>query len=371
MVAHVRVDGVWIGTMFPTTEVEHSTGWLVDEPSGDLEASVEVACDPNYQANWTLPGRRFDVWAPNGGRLWGGTTVEPDRSAGGIKLHGLGFGSTLEKYRAVEFDIENGWLPTFIPNDAVDAAEARGAPFSRYGVNLGTTSLAETDDGPIVTVGTLLSRGAIAQGKRVHVDSQGAITFQADPTTAKWTLTPAESYMGTADEQFVTTLWGYYLKTPDPPDPDSGITSTPAVVLASDPDAADKFGTRERSIDLSKLGLLLEDSAQDYIDGRFALVGGRMGWTEGVGLSMRNIMHISGAWADPRFVKAGDMLQIPGVVDARSNPTTRGAIQFVLSEVEVTEAGDPSAFATPVGFTPRDFEGTLAPPEDPTDKEAA
>jgi hypothetical protein len=64
-------------------------------------------------------------------------------------------------------------------------------------------------------------------------------------------------------------------------------------------------------------------------------------------------------------------LQIPGITDARSNPTTRGSIRFVLSEVEVVERQRPTAFAAPVGFSPRDFEGALAPPEKPAEKEAA
>jgi hypothetical protein len=250
--------------------------------------------------------------------------------------------------------------PTANPNLAVDDAEADGAPFTRAGVNLGTTTLG--DEEPFTDIGTLLSRAAVAQGKRVYVDSLGVISYVSDPTTVSWTLAPDTEYMGTADDQFVTRLFGLFT--------DSS-TSLPAVVRSQDNTAANLFGVREKAIDLRPLGEMTEPNASAYIAGRFTLVGARMGWTEGVTLHHNNLFHISGAYAPARYVRAGEMIQIPDNRDSRSTPTARAAIRFVLSQVEITEADRPTAFAAPVGFSPRDFEGALAPPENPALKETA
>lgn len=367
MTAHVLVGDTWVDMLFPAQDLKHSTGWFVDRPSGDLQASVTLVCPKGYQAPWTMPGKSFRIYGPSGGLLWGGVTTEPDRADGRITLHAVGVGETLNDIDAIANAAgptdPPDWVPTFVPNTAVDerltdpAFLARTPVlFKRVGNDLGSTELGPGEnDPPIIKIGTLLARGAVAQGKRVHVDSFGVISYQADPTAPSFTTTPISDYMGVADDTLVTRLWGY--------------VSPSNVVMAEDLAAEVKFGAiRERSIDLSAIP---GSDAQAYIDGRFAEVGGRMGWTERLDLTGANLMHIGGAYANPRHVKAGMMLQVPGVVDARSMATTRGAVWVVLSEVEVTESTRPSSAAAPVGFTPRDFEGALARPENPAEKENA
>lgn len=367
MTAHVQIGGTWVDVQFPSAELKHTTCWRVDKPSGDLKASVALRCPKGLQAPWTQPEQPFLIGSPSGGRLWGGITIEPERSMGEIQVNAVGVADLLAYYDAIANAAgptdPPDWQPTFVPNTAVDERVSDPAftlrmdvPFDRYGNDLGDDELGPGDKDPqIIDIGTLLARGAVAQGKRVHVDSWGRISYQADPVVPSFTTTPISDYMGTADDSFVTRLWGYVDPT--------------TVVMAEDLVAEEKFGVRERPIDLSALGS--ESAAQDYIDGRLALVGGRMGWTTPIDLTGLNLMHIGGAWANPRHVKAGTMLQIPGVVDARSNPVTRGAIWIVLSEVEVTEATRPTAVASPPGFAPRDFEGALAPPDNDALKETA
>ena len=144
------------------------------------------------------------------------------------------------------------------------------------------------------------------------------------------------------------------------------------MVKAEDTAAATKFGLKQAVIDLTNLGTISSTTAQTYVTNRLALVGGRMGWTTQVELTENNLFHApTGLFASPRHVKAGEMLMIPGIIDARSNPTTRGAIQWIAQEVEITEGPSPTATVTPVGFVPRDFDGLLAPPENPATREAA
>lgn len=452
--ARALVDGVWIDTVFPTGEGTHSTIWRVDEPSGCFQAGVQVSAPENFEAPWTRRGRRFEWWSPSGGLLWGGVTTEADRDQDdGLGIQAVGYGETAKDYAAKWFNPDTErWEATFVPNDAVDAAVERGAFFDRYGVDLGSEPLTRAGDGPGITVWELLARAAELQGKRVWFDQWGAITFRADPTEPSLTVMPDPYYMGVADDQFITKLWGdYYIAgastyrvtllgnslggtftltangqttgniaynaaaatvqtaiqalggifatatvTGSTPSwlvhlTEGGVIMTGnaanltgtgkgirveladtfRVVDAEDTAAKDAYGPRERSVDLTPLGPIDEATAQDYVDGRFAKVGGRMGFTRAVLLDALNLMAMNGTPIPARHVRAGEMLQIPDNRDSRSTPTVRDAIWIVLSEVKVTEAADPEAVVTPVGFSPRDFEGLLAPPEKPADKEEA
>lgn len=452
--ARALVDGVWIDTLFPTGDGEHSTIWRVDEPSGCYQAGVNVFAPTNFEAQWTRRGRRFEWWSPVGGLLWGGVTTEADRDASdGLGIHAVGYGETLKDYAAkVWNDDLDRWEATWVPNDAVDAAVERGALFSRYGVDLGSDDLKQAGDGPGITVGQLLARAAELQGKRVHVDKWAAITFRADPTEPSLTVLPDPYYMGVADDQFVTKLWGDYfiegettyrvtllgnslggtftltangqttgniawnanaaavatavqalggvfatatvtgsaspwvIKVPTGGVIMAGnaanltgtgkgirvsLADTFRVVSWEDSAARDAFGPRERSIDLTPLGPITATTAQSYVDGRGAKVGGRMGFTRAVALDHLNLMSMNGVSIPARHVEAGEMLQIPDNRDSRSTPTVRDAIWITLAEVKVTESALPEAVVTPVGFSPRDFEGLLAPPEKPADQTEA
>lgn len=459
---HVLVDGTWVDFLYPSSDLKHSTGWLIDSPSGDLRASISLACPRDHQAPWLLPGKSFKIYSHAGGQIWGGITVEPERTDGAVTIHAVGIGAKLSAWDAI-YDADPGGpldeQPSFSPNDAVDYAVTTGAPFFRQsGVDLssdfGADPVGNDSNGIIVDILTLLTRAATTFTQRVHVDRLGAITYRDNPTTASWMMTPQPDHFGTADTTYRSLLRGYFLNifkaaflvqlTGSPTggtftlegngdttasiaynasaatiqtqvqslggifanstvtlvgtqrwritasgagtlDGYSNLTggTSPgisvdeaagsSIVKAEDTAAAGKFGVKQGHIDMTKLGPITETDAQTYTDGRFALVGGRMGWTTQVELTNNNLFHApSGLFASPRHVKAGTLLVIPGVVDARSNPTIRGAIQWVIQEVEVTEGRVPSATVTPIGFTPRDFDGALAPPENPAiDPDAA
>lgn len=459
---HVLVDGTWVDLLYPAADLKHSWGWYIEEkvegspaPSGPLRASISLACPEDLQASWLLPGKTFKIYSHTGGFMWGGLTTEPDRSDDGVTIHAEGLGHKLRDWPAL-YKPALVEIPSFIPNDALDyATNFLGAPFSRYGVDLGSTPIALNNVGPMTDLLTLLTRAALLQGKRLYVDRWGAITYRDNPTTPTWMMTPQTDYFGTADDNYLSTLRGHYLAedygefwvklTGSPtggtftlsgngattaaitfnasaatvqtavrtlggvfaaatvtaltltgyrvvisngngvltangssltggtnPGVAVQIIAGTGIVKAEDTAAAAKFGIKQGNIDLTNLGIIPTTTAQAYIDGRFALVGARMGWTTQVTLSRSNLFHApTGLFADPRHVKAGEMLQIPGVIDARSNPTTRGSIQWVIQEVEINDGPYPTATVTPVGFVPRDFDGLLAPPENPATTEAA
>lgn len=456
---NVLIDGGWVDMHYTPSDVKHSTGFYVEQsalntasPSGDLRASVKLACPSDFQAQWLAPGKTCKFYE-YGSLRWGGVIAELERGEDGITIHAQGIGSVLKDWSAL-YDPGTGEQASFVPNDAVDYAVTQGAPFSRYGVDLGSTAIMLNNVGPVTDMLTLLTRAAILQGKRLHVASDGAITYVSTPTSPTWMMTPQPDYFSTADDQFVTTLRGFYYRygevffriettgTPSSgtftlkgngattaaiafnatagtmqtrirslggPFATAAVTSSATgvwlataylgwvalevdnnslgggtnpgvsiertavqgVVSATDATAATKFGVRQASIDLRPLGPMTGVAAQAYIDGRFALIGGRVGWTTQVQLTTKNLMYINGSWASPAYVKAGEMLMIPGIIDARSNATTRGSIQWVGQEVEVSYEPKPSAVVTPVGFVLRDFDGAFATPENPAKMEAA
>lgn len=363
MSSRVRVNGHWLDRIAPTTGLQDSTIYrTLNAPgtsgemswSGDYMAEVSWAAGAGFAAPWFRRGSVFEVCG-SGGREWGGVLAEPSLNDDGTwSLTAYGFGAQAEEFQALGGDD----LPSWVPNTVVDRAIGDGLPWKRY-ASLGTAAVADAP-GDISDVATVLSRAALRSGKRWWVDSFGEVSLVSDPIWPTWAVLPGSAYMGTADEEFVTHLFGYYVSSVD------GVTGEPdgwAMASAFDAEAASIFGRRERTVDLTGLGLLGGTAAQENIDGRFALTGARMGWTNGINLTSVNLRRPGWGSASPLSLYgrngAGTMLKIPGVMDTRSQPTVRGSIQLVLGKVtRVHEEG--RAFVEPVGFVARNFQGALA-----------
>lgn len=361
MPAKVRVGGVYLDSRFTVSDLRDSTIYRREGWSGDYQASCTWSAPPGFSADWLCRGALFEV-VEHGLVTWRGVLSEPD--VGDVwSLHANGLGSLADEHLSV---VAGPTLST-VPNDVVDyAIGTDGLAWQRW-ESLGSASVGSADGEATVSVSKLLDRAAQAQGKRWHVDTAGEVTFRTDPTTPTFTMTPGSGYMGTADDQYVTHLYGYYVSSVN------GTTGLPdgwGLVVGSDSVAAAKFGRKALTVDLTALGLMTAVAAQANIEGRFALVGGRMGWTNGVDLSVFNLRRLGSGPASPLNVRAGDMLRIPGVMDARSTATVRASIDVVLGEVTRVHA-ERRAFATPVGFTPRDFQGAVAPAQRVVEVEAA
>lgn len=363
MTATIRIGPHWIEAAYPVEDIKHSTIYRDGDYSGDFRASCRWAAPFESTQTLVRPDQTFRV-VDNGVTLWGGVLTEPTYSDGVWELHAVGYGEQGKRFQAVVQDgvdefLQPIYVPSTVPNAVVDQAIAFGAPWVRGG-NLGDTAISDPE-GQITDVHTLLVRAATAQGKRVHFDSDGVIRYVTDPTSPVWALTPGDGYIGTADDEFVTHLFGYYI---DAVDMSTGLPTSYDSVLAADEEARIQFGYSARGIKLYNLGLMTEAAAQDYIDGKFALVGGRMAATNGVEINGLNLRRIGFDQAAARYVKAGEMLRIPGVMDTRLQPTTRASQDVVIGQVEVAEATG-TAIATPVGFVPRDLVSALANPEKP------
>lgn len=352
MAARVRVGGVWLDSRYPTAEVQDSTIYRREGWSGDYQASCAWGARADFQAAWLRKGAKYEV-VEHGLVTWNGlvSELEPGDT---WKIHAYGYGVQADEFRAVKV-VGGALVPTYIPNEAIDAAVTNDALAWRRFDSIGTTAVTTATD-ELSDLTTLLDRASQAQGKRWVVDSGREVTLVAEPTAAKWIVSPNSAYLGTADDQYVTHLYGYYISALD------GTTGAPSaygVVVARDDEMAAQFGRKAHEVDLKPLGLMSQAAAQANIDGRFALVGARMGWTNGIELTRSSLRRLGFGKGSPMSVRAGDRLRIPGVMDTRSQPTTRAAIDVVLGEV-TRYHDEQRAAAVPVGFTPRDFQGALS-----------
>ena len=362
--ATVLVAGYPLNTIGNVESLEWTRKWDYDGICGPFSASWKWSVGPQFAAGWFREGASVQV--VDQGRLrWGGRLSEPQANDGVIECHAVGYGQIADTFEAVtRTGSPPVYTPTYLPDDAIDAAIARGLPWIRP-ASIGATSVAV--NGVTETVETLVLRAAKREGKRANVDSRGIVTLASDPTTATWLLGGMSDYLGTVDDEFITRLFGYYVSGVD----GSGNPNAWSMVYAEDAVVEAKFGqTREKTVDLTALGLLMAATAQADVDGRFALTGARMGWTSGF-VAGPNLRLVSGERADPAAVQAGQIVRIPGVRDSRSGKKNLAAVEITLGETRHV-ADENITYCTPLGYVPRDFSSALAAAQKPTEvKETA
>lgn len=351
MPAGVRIGGVWLSPA-EASGLKWSSRWGYEGYSGCFQASVTLDVDSNHTPPHLARGSLFEV-IEHGGRRWAGRTTEsePGRPR---TIHAFGFGAEAANYPAI---VQTGgvWVPSTVPNAVVDAAIALGLPWVRE-ESLGTVAIGDPE-GQIKTVAQLMDAAAKQAGKRWVVDKFGRVSMQSDPTSPTWVFAPGDAYMGTADDDYVSHLYGYYVSaaTGTPPRP-----TAHATVQVGDTQAAARWGRKARWVDLTNLGLLTEGQARAEINGRFALTGARMGWTNGVE-GDDYTRHISGAPALLTTMEAGQMARIHGVADIQGDLVVGSHVDIVGGFVEVDGDGARVRF-DPVGMVARDFESVLAAP---------
>lgn len=363
MTAVPYVAGVPLGLVFG---LKWSTVWSYDAVSGDKLASWTWVTD--VRPPWLHAGAEV-VIADLGRRRFAGRLNEPEETDGGFACTAYGLRMLLGDYECYE-DVDAGagfdWQPTFVPDDGIDGIASLRAPLVRWGT-LGTSPLGI--DGDLALSGdVLLMRAAKAAGKRGVVDRWGRVSLVADPTAPSWLLGGMSNYVGTADDEFLTWLWGRYVVSVDG---STGLPNAWATVHKDDPWAAAKFGAdSQRTVDLRGLGVLSEADAQGNVDGRFALVGGRMAPTAGFTVTRQWLSRMNGAPGDPSAIRAGDMIRLAAVRDFRTSTANRAAMDLVMGEVEYDVDSDTAA-VTPMGYVPRDFSSALAAAQKPEAVEAA
>jgi hypothetical protein len=373
--AQITVAGVPLHAHGALSGVEWSSCWLYDGVGGDKQASWQWFT--TIRPPWLHAGADV-VIRTSGRRRWAGRLNEPEETDGGWSCSAYGLRVLADDYQSFVNVAAPGdpdeWATSTSADPALDSAiDERNLPWFRFD-DFGSSPVG-TEDDTTLTLGEVLARATKRAGLRAVVDQFGTARLLADPTAARWRVGGMSNYLGTADDELVTRLYGYYVSGVDGStgEPNGWATVVTPELLSASTETADerKFGVRvERTVNLTALGLVTEADAQADVDGRFALVGGRMGWTAGFAVTRAWLTAANGAPGNPAAIRAGDMLALPGVRDFRTSTANRATAIVIAGEARYV-ADEDVCYVTPMGYVPRDFQSALTAAQKPEKVEAA
>lgn len=317
----IRVGGRWLSAVAPIGSVSWSRRW----PGGSHEASWHLSTQG--RPTWTLPtfirrGQLVEVFA--GPRVWRGVLAQPVPGEGGWDMTATGLYSEASRFHA----LTSGGTMTSVPNTAIDAAIARGLPWKRT-QSFSTTAVGAVES-DLPTLFDLLNAWADAAGEFWGVDADGYVFHAPLPTSPTWVMTPGPDLPGATDSEYASHVYGRYLRSTD---------GTYQTVIASDADAATRWGRAEVTLDLTNRGAMTTASAQAAVDGVLAKGKARLGWTDDLEPGPWDLLTFGGGVpADFRHVREGQMVRVLGVMD----PTTTVAkpIDVVIGEAKYDASND-------------------------------
>lgn len=339
------MGGVWLDTVAPVGDVEDSTIWRTDGGyCGNYEASCTFGAPPDFSAPWLRQGALYEH-VEGGVVTFDGFLGEPEQ--GDVwRLNAFGWGADAINYRSTE---RHGMYV----NDNIDAATSRGMGFTRRSDFDGTWD--GTDEALMMSLAEVLDKAAKAKGGVWWVANRDLI-FRQESSTVSWVMSPNSAYLGTTDEEVITSLAGLYWSAQDVDGNPIAVSLTSPV---SDAVAAEKFRPHERTIDMRSLGYIqTQFDAEQIVSARFAQVGARAGWTNGFEMTSLNSGRASNGIPAPMAVRAGDRVRIPGVTDMRSGVTYLASVEVTAGRVRRLHA-EQRAVVEPVGMAPRDLSSVL------------
>jgi hypothetical protein len=239
---------------------------------------------------------------------------------------------------------------TTVPTTAVDQAMADGWRIAGRDASVTSTSPSSstTSDG-LNTVGALLSAAAQAAGKRWGVKNDNLLYFMSDPTTPTYQVTPGAVVLGTADDDYASTVKVRYL------DSTSGAYATRTATNAQ---TAATFGVRQFPVDITDRGAMSSTAAQNIADQILALSKGRMGWANGLTVTSNELLTMGGVPADLSKVLEdvgnGCMVRIHGISNDLLAYNGQTWLDIVIGEAKYTD-GAQAIDLNPLGLAPRDL----------------
>lgn len=326
----VRVGGYYLGAIGSWGDLKWSSRW----GGGSFEASWSMDLPVGFQHPAITRGQLVVV-EDSGWPVWRGLLNEPDRSEWSFVAAGL--------HREADYygALDGSGNSTSTPDTAIDAAIARGLPWTRTASISSSAFTSATDN--INTLTDLLDAYAEQQGQRWFVDADGVVGMAADTTTPVWHLTPGSADLGVADDDYASHIFLRYLRSSD---------FTYQTATASDSAAAAAWGHREFLADATSLGGITTTKANNLAAGILSQGKARLGWTNGIEATAFELLNAGGVKADLTAVSAGQMVRIHGLGDDVRDLSGRQFIDVVASEVTYTD-GEPTIQLSPQGLAPR------------------
>jgi hypothetical protein len=334
----LKVGSYWVSSIGAYGPVSIGHVW----PGGLDTVSWEMAPGTNHPA---LRGSALVTVYDAGVQIGVASLVEPGTD-------GMFEATGLHRQAASGPCLTTGAAFTTIPNDAVDGAIARGEVQFTRPTSISTVAWAPAAENGQFDLKQLLDGYAAEAGLRWYIDNRGALMTAVDPTTAVWHVPQAVFGRGLtpAEDDFYTHLIGRYIFT------------TPvahSVQTVGSAEAATAFRRRTKEVDLTSLGVITGNRALDVLNGMFLKVGARMGWAEGLELSVGQVLTVGGTVeTNLSKVEAGDMIRLRGTVDVSKPNRAPGFTDIVIASSKYTE-GSGRISLTPIGYAPRNLGDLL------------
>lgn len=339
--ARVRVDGRWLHSL----SVVGGLKWSHRIDGGCAEASwTMLGLAPGFAATMLRRGSLVEVFD---GLVccWRGVLAE---SGEGSERECVATGLFGEAARFMCFAAD-GVTPTSNVDIGISRAITDGWGVE-YATGSAPTGVASTDPQKLDEA---VLAAALASSQRASVRADGVLRFEADPTTPQLMVSPGIGTLARADEEYVTHVVVYYVKS---------VSGTPPVaddwgtVTASDDAAATIHGRSTHFVDITERGVIADEEAARVANGVLARTGARLSFANNLTVSADDLRHVGGARVSLAHVRAGQMVRVMG---ARSVDGSSSALDIVVGGTDYVD-GAGEITLSPVGLAPRNLADIIA-----------
>lgn len=323
---------------------EHATPsnirWSTKAIGGCHEAAFEVdptALPPGIERGSAV---QFRIGMSN---VWRGEVYEV--SAGG-SVTCVGPWSIAAQISALDGS-GNGSL---IPNTALSAAIARGAISWRTpAAGISATAVIDGTAGEPLLLSNMLETWALKTGAIIGVDADNNLYAGPAETSPSWVVSPHAGARLNVVGDYVSHLWGDYINT-------SGAWAKAGPIV--DQVAADAWGRREATADLSELGPINSGTATTVLTSMLVNGGARKSVTGTLNLSRDQILTPGGEPAPLTMVTAGQRVRLLGVGDETGASMRTLYTDIVIDQCAFTE-GQNEISIDPMGGPPTNLGDLL------------
>lgn len=270
------------------------------------------------------------------------------------KFTATGIGREIEGQNSFYAD-DGAGNPTTVITTAVDQAIADGWRITGRDASVPATSPSSlTTSDTLNTVGAVVAAGAEIAGKRWGVKNDNLLYFMPDPSTPSYMVVPDVAALGTADDDYASTVKVQYLDS---------TTGTFLTRTATNAQTAARFGVRQYPVDITDRGAMSSSAAQNVADQVLALFKGRLGWNNGLtGLTSNEILTAGGVPADLSMVAEavgnGCMIRLHGIFNDLLEYNGQTWLDIIAGEARLAD-GAQTIDINPMGLAPRDVAAVI------------